>query len=326
MQGICEAVSAAFICIDSSSRCDANSKQLQLFAIKCNRIVSFIHSHSLMQLPLHHLGHRIANLWTSEQLKARLSPLSLSHSHFVWMFLKPCVIPALLLPRPFPIQFPARSLDTLCTCHSKMRPELKWQYFCRLSVLPDNYCTFCPALLCFVSPESIYLFAPSLSLSYLLAICHALQVVVGARPRPACLMNWAWARAWSPSSFFMAMRQKQDIRQPASHISSSAESSSPSPSPSPSPSHPSFCPFHVLLRGQCVKMLAPASNRHAAKVSNDTCSIWVCGMETSAWVSVPGWKKGSCYWYSGCDRTFSQYLELLAGFLKAVWQVETTRK
>lgn len=53
------AVSVAFICIDSRFRCDANPKQLQLFAIKCNRMQSFIHSHShsLMLLPLRHIGH-----------------------------------------------------------------------------------------------------------------------------------------------------------------------------------------------------------------------------------------------------------------------------
>lgn len=113
------AVSVAFICIDSRFRCDANPKQLQLFAIKCNRMQSFIHSHShsLMLLPLRHIGHGQSMDERATQGEAATSstvavsyPLSLSFP--LCLFLSVC----LTVSFSFGLPFPFRSLDSLCTC------------------------------------------------------------------------------------------------------------------------------------------------------------------------------------------------------------------
>lgn len=133
--------------------------------------------------------------------------------------------------------------------------SLNGNIFAECQWCPDNYCPLLHLL--FPLNLSTYLLA-LLSLSiFLVRSCRRCCVL------PASLMNWAWARAWSPSSFFMAMRQKQESLQ---HRPPTYHRQQRRPLP--------LLPF-FFSSCQCVKMLAPASNRHAAKVSNDT--RWMSG-------------------------------------------------
>lgn len=275
-------------------------------AIECNHSFIRIHIHSCC---FRSVTLAMANQWTSEQLKARQQPHPLSLSLTPSLFLSF----SLCLPVSRSVFLSLSAPLTACAPVSrKCVRSLNGNIFAECQWCPDNYCP----LLHLLSPLNLstYLRALlSLSLSiFLVRSCRRCCVL------PASLMNWAWARAWSPSSFFMAMRQKQESlqhRPPTYHRQQRRP--------------PPLLPFS-FSSCQCVKMLAPASNRHAAKVSNDT--RWMSGRGgTAERGAVIGRDRiergeGGC-WYSGYDRTFGLYPELWSGIranvrLKAVWQMQ----
>lgn len=138
-----------------------------------------------------------------------------------------------------------------------MRPELKWQYFCRVSVMPGQLLPPPPPA---VPPQFIYLSAcPSLSLS----LSFLFAVVVGVA---SCPPAWWIERedVHDPHHHFLwpCVKNKKACSIVRPHIIDSSVALY----------LPSLFSFSSC---QCVKMLAPASNRHAAKVSNDT--RWMSG-------------------------------------------------
>jgi len=144
-----------------------------------------------------------------------------------------------------------------------MRPELKCQYFCRVSVTPINYRSL-PSFLLLYLP--IHLLMTCFSLFYLsLSLSRCLSLLFRCfRCRRCCVLpdELSVSTCMIPIIIFYG------------HASKTRQACNVHPSPILLPQR--FLLFATPLDPnrtndcQCVKMLAPASNRHAAKVSNDT--------------------------------------------------------